>query len=146
VTLSVLTDLGGFPLPFHANSDVVRRLGHDCFLPNSFPKFIVHSSYNTTLYSIGTEKASFNNPRKENDKISVKEVHIGPYKLFKRMLCYVLSRRMRLTGHVAHMEMRNPYEIIIVKPEWKRPLVRRRHRLKGNAEMRIKGLVCDCMH
>jgi hypothetical protein len=70
--------------------------------------------------------------------IFVGEVHIGPYKSFKRMLCYVLSRRMRLTGHVAHMEeMRNPYAVLIVKLEWKRLLVRPRRRWKGNAKMCI---------
>jgi len=43
------------------------------------------------------------------------------------------SRRMRWAGHVAHMgEIRNAYNILVGKPEGKRPLGRPRHRWKDN--------------
>jgi hypothetical protein len=39
------------------------------------------------------------------------------------------SRRMRWVGHVEYMgEMRNPYKILVRKPEGRRPLRRPRHR------------------
>jgi hypothetical protein len=39
----------------------------------------------------------------------------------------IRSRRMRLAGHVAHMEeIRDAFKILARKPEWKRPLGRPR--------------------
>jgi hypothetical protein len=36
----------------------------------------------------------------------------------------VIKSRMRLAGHVARMEMRNTYRILVGKPERKRPVGR----------------------
>jgi hypothetical protein len=41
----------------------------------------------------------------------------------------IMSRRMRLAGHVARIgEKRNAYRLLVGKPEGKRPLGRPRHR------------------
>jgi hypothetical protein len=43
----------------------------------------------------------------------------------------VKSRRVRLADHVVHKgKMKNACNIVAGKPEWKRPLGRRRHRWK----------------
>jgi hypothetical protein len=45
------------------------------------------------------------------------------------------SRRMTFIGYVARMgEMRNSYDILVGKPEWKRPLGRPRRRWEDNTE------------
>jgi hypothetical protein len=48
----------------------------------------------------------------------------------------IKSRRMRLAGHLARMEEnRNEYRLLVGKPDGKRPLGRKRHRLVDNIEM-----------
>jgi hypothetical protein len=37
-------------------------------------------------------------------------------------------RKMRLAGHVARMEKRNPYKLLVGRPEGKRPLGKPRSR------------------
>jgi hypothetical protein len=50
----------------------------------------------------------------------------------------IKSGRMRLAGHVAHMgAMRNAYNILVGKPEGKRPLERPRRR--GRMDLREAG-------
>jgi hypothetical protein len=44
-------------------------------------------------------------------------------------------RRMRWAGHVAQMEKRNAYTILVGKPEGNRPLGRSRHRQVENVKM-----------
>ena len=54
------------------------------------------------------------------------------------------SRRLRWTGHVAHMEQsRNAYRVLAGKPEGKRPLGRPRHRWEDNIKMDLRevGLI-----
>jgi len=62
----------------------------------------------------------------------------------------IKSRSIRWTGHVALMgEMRNAYNILIGKPEWKRPLGRPRHRWKNNIKMHLREIgweVVEYMH
>jgi hypothetical protein len=46
-------------------------------------------------------------------------------------------------------EMRNAYNILIGKPEWKRPLGRPRHRWKNNIKMHLREIgweVVEYMH
>jgi hypothetical protein len=39
------------------------------------------------------------------------------------------SMRMGQTGHISHMEeVRNGFTILVIKPEWKRPFGKSRHR------------------
>jgi hypothetical protein len=46
---------------------------------------------------------------------------------------------MRWEGHVARMgEKRNVYRILVVKPEGKRPLRRKRRRWQNNIKMDLK--------
>jgi hypothetical protein len=45
------------------------------------------------------------------------------------------SRRMRWAGHVARMEKRNAYRILVGKPEGKRPLGRPRRRWVDNIKI-----------
>jgi hypothetical protein len=45
------------------------------------------------------------------------------------------SRRMRWMGHAVHMKIRNSYNILVGKPEGKRPLGRPRYRWKDNIKM-----------
>jgi hypothetical protein len=50
----------------------------------------------------------------------------------------IKSRRMRLVGHVSGFrEMRNPYKILVRKPEGMRPLERGRHRWEDNVRMNL---------
>jgi hypothetical protein len=61
-------------------------------------------------------------------------------------LCYspniirmIKLRRMRWAGHVARMgEKRNPYRILVGKPEGRRPLVRSRHRWVDNIKIELR--------
>jgi hypothetical protein len=56
----------------------------------------------------------------------------------------IKSRRLRLMGHVTHMgEIRNAYEILVMKPEGKRPLGRPRHAWEDNIKMYRKEIVCE---
>jgi hypothetical protein len=48
----------------------------------------------------------------------------------------IMSRKVRQAGHVARMgKKRNPYRILMGKPEGKRPLGRPRHRLVENIKI-----------
>jgi hypothetical protein len=56
------------------------------------------------------------------------------------------SRRMRWAEHVARMgEKRNPYKILMGKPEGKRPLGRSRHRWVDNIKIDLRELGWDGM-
>jgi hypothetical protein len=48
------------------------------------------------------------------------------------------SRRMRWAGHVALMEKRNAYRMLVGNPEGKRPLRRPRHRWVDNIKMDLR--------
>ena len=53
-------------------------------------------------------------------------------------------RRLRWTGHVAHMEQsRYAYRVLMGKPEVKRPLGRPRLRWKDNIKMDLREVGCD---
>jgi hypothetical protein len=48
---------------------------------------------------------------------------------------------MRQVGHVEHMgEMRYVYRSLVGKPEWKRPLVRHRHKWEDNIKMDLREI------
>jgi hypothetical protein len=47
----------------------------------------------------------------------------------------IKSSRMRLAGHVARMEKRNAYRLLVGKPEGKRPLGRPRRKWVDNIRM-----------
>jgi hypothetical protein len=48
----------------------------------------------------------------------------------------VCAKRMRWVGHVARMgKVRNAYNILVGKPEWRRPLGRPRRRWEDNKKM-----------
>jgi len=51
------------------------------------------------------------------------------------------ARRMRWTGHVAHMgKNRGAYRVLVGKPEGKRPLGMCRHRWKDNIKIGLQGM------
>jgi hypothetical protein len=50
------------------------------------------------------------------------------------------SRRMRLAEHVAHGEKKNPYRILVGKPEGKRLLRRPRRRWEDNIRMDFREI------
>jgi hypothetical protein len=53
----------------------------------------------------------------------------------------IKSRRMRWAGHVARMgETRNPYRILVGKPEGKRPLGRPRSRWVDDIKMDLREI------
>jgi hypothetical protein len=53
----------------------------------------------------------------------------------------VKSRRMRWTGHVAHMvKDRKVYKVLVGKPEGKRPLGRPRHRWEDGIRMDLREI------
>jgi hypothetical protein len=58
----------------------------------------------------------------------------------------IKSRRMRWAGHVARMgERRGAYRVLVVKPEGRRPLGRRRHRWEDNIKTDLREVGCGCV-
>ena len=58
----------------------------------------------------------------------------------------IKSRRMRWAGHVARMgEERGVYRVLVVKPEGRRPLERRRRRWADNIRMDLQEVGCGYM-
>jgi hypothetical protein len=58
----------------------------------------------------------------------------------------VKSRRMRWTGHVARMgEERKLYQVLVGKPEGKRPLGRPRRRRENGIRMDLKEIGLGCV-
>jgi hypothetical protein len=58
----------------------------------------------------------------------------------------IKSRRMRWVGHVTCMrEMTNIYNILVGKPEGKRPLGRPRHRWEDNIRMDLRETGWECV-
>jgi hypothetical protein len=55
----------------------------------------------------------------------------------------IKSRRMRWAGHVAHMEGRGVYWVLVGRPEGKRPLGRPRHRWENNIKMDLREIGMD---
>jgi hypothetical protein len=52
----------------------------------------------------------------------------------------IKSRSIRLAGHAAcTKQMRNPYNILVSKPEWKTPVGRPRCRWEVNIVMDLRG-------
>jgi hypothetical protein len=49
----------------------------------------------------------------------------------------IKSKRMRWAGHVARMEKRNSYRLLVAKPEGKMPLGRPRRRRVDNVKMNV---------
>jgi hypothetical protein len=64
--------------------------------------------------------------------------YIPEYKL--KLINTVMSRRMRWAGHVARMEERSVYRVLLGKPEGKRPLGRPRRRWEDNIRMDLQGV------
>jgi hypothetical protein len=53
----------------------------------------------------------------------------------------IKERRMRWAGHVVHMgEVRAAYDILVGKPEGRRPLERPRHRWEDNIKMDLREI------
>jgi hypothetical protein len=57
----------------------------------------------------------------------------------------IKSRRMIWTGHIARMENRNTYTIMVGKPEGKRPLGRPKRRCLHNIKMDLTEIGWDGM-
>jgi hypothetical protein len=62
----------------------------------------------------------------------------------------IKARRMRWAGHVASMgEVRGAYNILVGRPEGRRPLRRPRRRWEGNIKMDLRKIGfggVDCIH
>jgi predicted small integral membrane protein len=59
----------------------------------------------------------------------------------------IKSRRIKWTGHVAGLgEMRNAYEILVGKPDGRRPLDRLRHKREDNIETDLKEIDYEVMN
>jgi hypothetical protein len=57
----------------------------------------------------------------------------------QHIVTVIKSRRMRWVGHVARKgQVRNIYEILVGKPEGKRPLGGRRYRREDNIRMDLR--------
>jgi hypothetical protein len=56
-----------------------------------------------------------------------------------------MSRRMRWAGHVARMEKRNVYRLLVGKTEGKRPLGRPRRRWMDNIKMDLLEIGFNAM-
>jgi hypothetical protein len=73
-------------------------------------------------------------------KVLNKELH-GLYSSLG-IVRVIKARRMRWAGHVAHMgEVRSAYNILVGRPEGRRPLGRPRHRWEHNMKMDIREIV-----
>ena len=58
----------------------------------------------------------------------------------------IKSRRMRWVGHIAHIgERRGIFQVLVGKPEGKRPLGRLRHRWEDNIKMELQEVGCAGM-
>ena len=58
----------------------------------------------------------------------------------------IKSRRMRWAGHVAHIgERRGIFQVLVGKPEGKRPLGRLRRRWEDNIKMELQEVGCGGM-
>ena len=57
----------------------------------------------------------------------------------------IKSRRMRWAGHVARMERRGLYRVLVGKPEGKRLLGRPRRRWEDNIKMDLQEMGCGGM-
>jgi hypothetical protein len=57
----------------------------------------------------------------------------------------IKSRRMRWAGHVARIEKRNVYRILVGEPEGKRPLGRPRSRWVDNTKVDLREIGWDVM-
>jgi hypothetical protein len=55
----------------------------------------------------------------------------------------VIQSRKSWVGHVAYMEMRNAYKVLVGTLCGKRPLGRPRHRWKDNIKMVFKEIGCE---
>jgi hypothetical protein len=80
-------------------------------------------------------------PKREEDgswrKFHNDELH-NPYSS-PNIVRVIKSRRMRWTGHVAHMgEGRGVYRVLVGRPEGKRPLGRPRRRWEDNIKMYLR--------
>jgi hypothetical protein len=70
-----------------------------------------------------------------------RRLHEKLHKLFilPNIIRVIKSRRVRWAGHVAPMtDMRKAYNILVGKPEWKRPLGRPRHGCEDNIRMDLR--------
>jgi len=62
------------------------------------------------------------------------------------MFRVIKSRRMRWAGHVACIgERRGIFQVLVGKPEGKRPLGRHRHRWENNIKMDLQEVGCRVM-
>jgi hypothetical protein len=59
------------------------------------------------------------------------------------IITMIKSTRMMWAGHVARMETRNAYSILVRKPEGKRPLGRPRRRWVDNIKMDLREIGWD---
>ncbi|KAJ4443967.1 hypothetical protein ANN_05756 [Periplaneta americana] len=67
------------------------------------------------------------------------DVFAGP-----TILLNIKSRRLRWAGHVARMgESRNAYEVLVGRPEGKRPLGRPRHKWEDNIKIDLREVGYD---
>jgi hypothetical protein len=72
-------------------------------------------------------------------KLHDEELH-GLYSL-PSIVRVIKARRMRWAGHVASMgEVRGAYNILVGRPERRRPLVRPRRRWEGNIKMDLREI------
>jgi hypothetical protein len=63
-----------------------------------------------------------------------------------KVIRMIRPRRMRRAGHVAQMEeKKNPYRILVGKPERMRPLGRKRHKWVNNIKIDLRDIGWDVM-
>jgi hypothetical protein len=78
-------------------------------------------------------------PKREDGAEGRRRLHNEEYdNLYasRSIIRLIKSRRMVWAGNVAHMgEMRNAYNILVRKPEGRRPLGRPRRRWEGNIKL-----------
>jgi hypothetical protein len=71
------------------------------------------------------------------EEVAHEELHI--FYSSPNIIRLIISRKVRLVGHVAHMgEEKNVYRVLVGKPEGKRPLGRPRHIWKGGKRMDLR--------
>jgi hypothetical protein len=72
-------------------------------------------------------------------KLHTEEFHILYFS--SNFIRVIKPRRMKWMGHIAHMEeMRNAYEILVRKPEGRRPHGRPKHTCEDSIKMTLKQM------
>jgi hypothetical protein len=74
----------------------------------------------------------------------MKESNEELHNLYSQNIIVIESRKIKSVERVPYVgKMRNAYKILIIKPNWKRPLGRLLHRCGDSNKMHLKEIGCE---